>query len=259
VSLTGRLRRLALFPWRNLSARTRWEYIGSRRRDAFHMMDGSASEEDLRRRGAAMAERFRRGLDIRPEHTVLEIGCGVARVGRELAPHCASYVGADISMSLLAIARERTAHLANVRLARLTGPGLEGVPEGRFDRVLCHLVFLHMDEGDIRARLGAVPERLAPRGLLYFDAWNALHTEVRALARREEADSRLRRQPHRSRFYTPDAARGWEVSASLAPVWAAASSFLLQRVATRGDAPGALSGQAPCLMPAEGRGLDFDP
>src|SRR6266478_6508306 len=40
--------------------------------------------------------------DMRPQDDVLEFGCGVARIGLELAPRCRTWTGADVSTNMLA-------------------------------------------------------------------------------------------------------------------------------------------------------------
>jgi SAM-dependent methyltransferase len=231
-----RLSRLWAYPGRNVSARARWEYIGRSASDAFHMMDGSTSEEDLHRRGEFMANLLAVALEITPRSRVLEVGCGVARVGREMAPRCAAWTGADISRSLLRHARRRTAHLTNVDLRHLAGEGLEGLPDAAWDRLYCHKVLLHVDEPGIAVLLRDIRRVLQPHGLAYLDVWNGEHADVQDLARREQADPVLRRQPHRSRFYTRGQVQSWLTAAGLQPVWIADSSFLIQVISARSDA-----------------------
>ena len=231
----SRIGRLWSFPGRNLSARTRWEYIGRSRTDAFQMMDGSACEEDLRHRGGRMALAFSTALDIRPSDTVLDVGCGVARVGRELASLCGAYTGADISRTLLRRARERTGHLGNVSFVHLGGMDLAELPAAHFSRLVCHLVFLHLDEPEIRALLRDFRRVLAPGGVAYFDAWNLRNNDVWDLFRRESLDPRVRRQPHRSRFYTSEAVEDWLDASGLRTIWMSDDSFLVQAVVGRDD------------------------
>jgi SAM-dependent methyltransferase len=231
----SRIGRLWSFPGRNLSARTRWEYIGRSRTDAFQMMDGSTCEEDLRRRGSRMAMAFSSALDIRPQDLVLDVGCGVARVGREMASLCGAYIGADISRTLLRRARERTRHLGNVSFVHLAGMDLAELPDARFSRLVCHLVFLHLDEPEIRTLLREFRRVLTPGGVAYFDAWNLRHNDVWDLFRQESLDHRLRRQPHRSRFYTREAVEDWLDACGLRPIWMADESFLVQAVVGRDD------------------------
>jgi SAM-dependent methyltransferase len=231
----SRIGRLWSFPGRNLSARSRWEYIGRSRTDAFQMMDGSTSEEDLRQRGGRMALAFSSALEIRPSDIVLDVGCGVARVGRELASLCGAYTGADISRTLLRRARERTGHLGNVRFVHLAGMDLAELPDARFSRLVCHLVFLHLDEPEIRALLRDFRRVLTPGGVAYFDAWNLRDSDVWDLFRRESLDHHVRRQPHRSRFYTREAVEDWLDACGLRSLWMSDDSFLVQAVVGRDD------------------------
>jgi SAM-dependent methyltransferase len=251
----SRIGRLWSYPRRNLSPRSRWEYIGRSRLDAFRMMDGSTCEDDLRRRGEAMARAFAAALEIGPAHEVLEVGCGVARVARELAPLCGSYTGADISRSLLRRARERAASLANLQFVHLEGPGLAGLPDGGFQRLICHLVFLHLDEPEIRPLLREFGRVLTPGGVAYFDAWNLRHADVWDLFRRESLDPHTRRLPHRSRFYTREAVEDWLDASGLVPLWMSDGAFLVQVVAGRQDGDGQLHRAMAARLQREGRHL----
>lgn len=54
---------------------------------------------------------------------MLEIGCGVGRIGLELALRCRFWTGVDISANMLAVASERLSGLKNVRLTKLAAHG----------------------------------------------------------------------------------------------------------------------------------------
>jgi len=239
--------RLWAYPGRNRTSRARWEYIGRSRSDAAQMMDGSGGEDDLRRRGGRMALIIAAALGVTRDQRVLEVGCGLGRVGREMAPLCATYTGADISRSLLRRAARRTRHLPNVTLRHLTGPGdagdgLQGFADGSWDRIYCHLVLLHLDETTILSLLRGFRRVLAADGLIYFDVWNRDHPQVKELCRREKSDPSLRRQPHRSRFYRRGDVEGWLAAAALQALWMSDESFLVQVVAAQpGCGPAALA------------------
>lgn len=72
--------------WR--SAKDAWEYIGRNRSVAYLMMNSSKTEKELQESGLQVARALQAGLCIDQNHKVLEVGCGVARIGRELAPYC---------------------------------------------------------------------------------------------------------------------------------------------------------------------------
>lgn len=235
-----RITRLWAYPGRNRSARARWEYIGRSQSDATHMMDGSAGEADLRRRGGRMARTLAAALGITRDQQVLEVGCGLGRVGREMAPLCATYTGVDISRSLLRRAARRNRHLPNVTLRHLArqgddGDGLDGLEDGTWNRIYCHLVLLHLNEAAILSLLKGMRRVLAADGLVYLDAWNRNHPHVMELSRGETLDPSLQRQPHRSRFYGRPEVEGWLAAASLQAVWISDESFLVQVVAAHSD------------------------
>src|SRR3979490_1593426 len=54
--------------------------------------------------------------DVRPQDDVLEFGCGVARIGLELAHRCRTWTGADMSANMLAAAAQRPRGGNNGRL-----------------------------------------------------------------------------------------------------------------------------------------------
>jgi ubiquinone/menaquinone biosynthesis C-methylase UbiE len=79
---------------------------------------------------------------------VLEIGCGVGRVGRELAAHCKSWTGCDISGNMLSFAKERLLGILNTRLVNLRGAGLSEFKTASFDVVFATNMLGHLDEMD---------------------------------------------------------------------------------------------------------------
>ena len=82
-------------------------------------------EEEFRKRGWQGDEQslgskqlIEMGI-LNKDSVVLEIGCGVARLGREFAPHVKEWYGCDISPKMLKFAKERTSHLTNVHFHEL--------------------------------------------------------------------------------------------------------------------------------------------
>lgn len=158
---------------KNTGYKSAWEAVGKDAGWAFTMMNGSPDEATLQRTGAEMATRLVDALAIEPQHRVLELGCGVARIGRELAPRVGQWHGADISASILKIARRRTVHLHNAHFHELTRPALPFATNS-FDRAYSHLVLFHMDKEDLFTYLQEFARVLLPGGMVYFDTWNLL-------------------------------------------------------------------------------------
>jgi ubiquinone/menaquinone biosynthesis C-methylase UbiE len=109
------------------------------------------------------------------ESVVLEIGCGVARIGRELAPFVKEWHGVDISRQMLTYAKQRTRHLPNVTFYELHDTALPMFDGGVFDFVYCTIVFMHLDKEDLYEYLKESFRVLKAGARSYFDSANLLH------------------------------------------------------------------------------------
>lgn len=69
-----------------------WNRIGTSMDNALSMMDGSPNEEVCQLTGQSMAGRISNALLLNQNDVVLEIGCGIGRIGREIAPLCSKMV-----------------------------------------------------------------------------------------------------------------------------------------------------------------------
>jgi SAM-dependent methyltransferase len=121
---------------------------------------------------AELLERARRSpaeffapLDVRPGHRVLDVGCGTGDFLRLLAPLVGpgSVVGIDLSETMIAEARRRTASSSNVSFR--TGNTLNlPFESGSIDRVIATQVLLHIP--DPWAALAEMCRVLTPEGLV---------------------------------------------------------------------------------------------
>ena len=97
----------------------------------------------------------------------LELGCGVGRLTRALAPHFDRCVGIDISHAMIDRASTLNADVANCEWIHNTAGDLTVVGDRRFDLVLSHLVLQHIPRrAAILAYIGELFRVLAPGGLL---------------------------------------------------------------------------------------------
>src|SRR5215207_10185938 len=96
-----------------------WNNLSTTLSNAKHFVGYLGDEDEIRSNGKITADFLRSALQIQPTDKVLEIGCGVARVGRELAPYCGEWHGSDISGNMVTHARKRTEGIANVYLHAL--------------------------------------------------------------------------------------------------------------------------------------------
>ncbi|HEY6940659.1 class I SAM-dependent methyltransferase [Dokdonella sp.] len=189
-----------------------WDNKASTKTGAFIAVDGSASEDVARLTGAYTARQVACALALEPADRVLELGCGVGRIGRELAPGVAHWEGADISANMLGVARERLAGFANVGFTELRRSRLEGLASGRFSKAYCVAVFIHMDKEDFLLYLEELARVLEPGGLLFFDTWNLAHAVgwrrfALEVGQYRDADPSQRKDVARNQFSTPEEVR----------------------------------------------------
>ena len=130
---------------------------------------GHESEGRLRRSAEVPVNNLIELADVRPQDDILEIGCGVARIGLELAPRCRTWTGADISAKMLATAAQRLQGTNNTRLIKLQAIGLDELASNSFDLVYSTNMLSHLDEMD-RWRYAKDAFRvLRPGGRLFID------------------------------------------------------------------------------------------
>jgi SAM-dependent methyltransferase len=94
-----------------------------------------------------------------------DVGCGAGRDTAWLAASGFEARGFDASAGLLAQAR--AAHPA-LRFDQAALPGLEGVPRGAFQNVLCETVIMHLPPAQVGASVRSLLALLRPGGTLYL-------------------------------------------------------------------------------------------
>jgi ubiquinone/menaquinone biosynthesis C-methylase UbiE len=85
-------------------------------------------------------------LDINDQSSVIEIGCGVGRVGKELSKVCSHWTGIDASSQMISYAKEYLKGISNITLQETSGFDLQGINSESFDKAYCIVVFMHLDE-----------------------------------------------------------------------------------------------------------------
>jgi len=116
-----------------------WERVGTADADPLELDGyGEFARVGGQRLLASITDDVRIKLDLHPDHTLLEVGCGAGAITRGLVPHAQSIVAADFSPNMLMRART----LSMVRTRFVAGDAAR-LPfgNGSFDRVLCYFVF----------------------------------------------------------------------------------------------------------------------
>jgi len=174
------------------------------RADAHDAILTGSTAESFERTGEADAAEIRRHLP--PNAAVLNIGCGVGRVEKYLAPHVREMSSVDVSGEMIARARGRLAGLPTVRLREIGNDEfLRSFEANRFDLVFSYLVLQHLAREDAFAYLRDALRVLKPGGVLLVQFPNFLSPEyTRAFL---EGAAVSQRSPGRVRFYTEPEAR----------------------------------------------------
>jgi len=172
-------------PWLEQYHRTQyekvWDALAASSWQARWAASGEAAEAGLQRSAARAVGNILDLAKIEAGDDVLEIGCGVGRIGLELAPRCRFWTGVDISGNMLAVARTRLAKLQNVRLVKLDRAGLHPFEAHSFDVAYSTNVFDHLDKTDRWLYIREALRVLREGGRLFIDntdlesdaGWNA--------------------------------------------------------------------------------------
>src|SRR5262249_14409723 len=146
-----------------------WDTLASSPKQARTAACGEYDEDKVRLSAQRPVSNITELAGINVNDDVLEIGCGVARIGLELAPRCKQWTGIDISTNMLACAADRLASLSNVRLVRLAATNLDPFSDNSFDLVYLTNMFDHLDEMDRYKYIVDAFRVLRPNGRLYVD------------------------------------------------------------------------------------------
>ena len=166
--------RLQLFPplahlHRRQYAET-WDQLAASLDDACTGVAGQKKNEDEFRTSAnETIQNLLELVHIRQNDKVLEIGCGVGRIGEALAKYCASWTGADISVSMLGHASKRLRGLNNIRLVHLRRLGLAEFENRSFDAAYFTNMLMHIDEMDQWQYVKDTFRVLRPGGRIFID------------------------------------------------------------------------------------------
>lgn len=146
-----------------------WDSVARTEGAAKMAVSGYVDESLYDSTGAGTRDMLLNTVGIKPSDTVLEIGAGVGRVGKFLAPICHKWIGVDVSENMLTYAERRLATFDNVKLVASNGYDLDQVASESVDVIYSTVVFMHLDEWD---RFNYVQEGfrvLKPGGRLLVD------------------------------------------------------------------------------------------
>jgi len=164
---------------------------------------GSEREEDFDNTGAETRDILARTVGIRAGDTFLEIGCGVGRVGKMLAPICRAWIGCDVAGNMLEHTRRRLAAFPNVTVVEISGYDLKPIPDQSVDVVYCTIVFMHLDEWDRYNYVLEAFRVLRPGGRMFIDNFSLCSDEGWAVFETHRQFAPDQRPSHISKSSTP--------------------------------------------------------
>lgn len=139
---------------------------------------------------------------------VLDLGCGMGRVLKHIAPYCREAVGLDVSNRMLSLARKHVAGIGNVSLTRGNGAELLMFEDNSFDFCYAIQMFHQIEREDTIRYLVEIERVLKPGGSLYLDFLD-LESEQNAKEFKEYALESQVRRISRRRFFTEQELRAF--------------------------------------------------
>ena len=169
--------------------------------EAMDQILNNRNADEFEAAGRADADLVRPLLE--PTDTVLDLGCGIGRVTRYVAPMCREIWAVDASETMLGYARERLAQLPNVRFALSTDLRFPEVESGSVDLAYSLLTLQHVEREHAFRLLQELHRVLRPGGTALLTYPNFLSDQyLNAFLHYVEVDEVD--NPARARFYTAE-------------------------------------------------------
>ena len=180
-----------------------WSALSTTEDQAKLHVIGVTEEGALRSTGEQTLKFLQESVGIRKDDVLLEIGCGIGRVGKLVAPLCRKWIGCDVASNMLALAAERLRGLDNLELKEISGYNLSGVADASVDVVYCTVVFMHLEPWDRYNYVLEAFRVLRPNGRIYVDNINLCSDGGWKVFEVHRAFSATNRPPHMTQNSTP--------------------------------------------------------
>jgi SAM-dependent methyltransferase len=180
-----------------------WSALSTTEEQAKLHVIGVTEEAALQSTGEETLRFLQDSVGIGKEDVVLEIGCGIGRVGKVVAPLCRKWIGCDVASNMLSLTAERLKDLSNVELVEISGYDLKGVPDASVDVAYCTVVFMHLEPWDRYNYVLEAFRVLRPNGRVYVDNINLCSDGGWKVFEDHRAFSPANRPPHITHNSTP--------------------------------------------------------
>jgi len=180
-----------------------WSALSTTEDQAKLHVIGVTEEAALQVTGEETLRFLQDSVGIRKEDVVLEIGCGIGRVGKVVAPLCRKWIGCDVAANMLSHTAQRLKDLSNVELVEISGYNLNGVADGSVDVVYCTVVFMHLESWDRYNYISEAFRVLRSGGRIYVDNISLCSDGGWKVFETHRAFSPANRPPHITQNSTP--------------------------------------------------------
>src|SRR5215831_20861974 len=180
-----------------------WSALSNTEEQAKLHVIGVTDEVALRATGEQTLGFLQDSVGIRKDDVVLEIGCGIGRVGKLVAPLCRKWIGCDVASNMLSHTAQRLKDLSNVELVEISGYNLNGVADGSVDVVYCTVVFMHLESWDRYNYISEAFRVLRSGGRIYVDNISLCSDGGWKVFETHRAFSPKNRPPHMTQNSTP--------------------------------------------------------
>jgi ubiquinone/menaquinone biosynthesis C-methylase UbiE len=180
-----------------------WSGLSTTLDQAKRHVIGVTEEAALEATGEETLRFLQQSVGIGKDDVVLEIGCGIGRVGKFVAPLCQKWIGCDVASNMLILAGERLRDLPNVELQEISGYDLSGVADASVDVVYCTVVFMHLEPWDRYNYILEAFRVLRPNGRIYIDNINLCSDGGWKVFETHRAMLPTSRPPHMTQNSTP--------------------------------------------------------
>jgi SAM-dependent methyltransferase len=180
-----------------------WSALSTTEEQAKLHVIGVTEEAALQATGEETLRFLQDSVGIGKDDVVLEIGCGIGRVGKVVAPLCQKWIGCDVAWNMLSLAAERLKDLSNVELVEISGYNLTGISDASVDVVYCTVVFMHLESWDRYNYISEAFRALRPGGRIYVDNINLCSDGGWKVFETHRAMLPASRPPHMTQNSTP--------------------------------------------------------
>jgi len=180
-----------------------WSALSTTEDQAKLHVIGVTDEAALQATGEETLRFLQDSVGIGKDDVVLEIGCGVGRVGKVVAPLCQRWIGCDVAANMLSLTAQRLKALSNVELVEISGYNLSGVADASVDVVYCTVVFMHLESWDRYNYISEAFRVLRAGGRIYVYNINLCSDGGWKVCETHRAFSPVNRPPHMTQNSTP--------------------------------------------------------